>query len=769
MKKLSLDINGCELIYLPSIHYKVAFAEAANRLCNIEEPEAIAVEVGSSTIVECVNWLREFTGKPSIPVMLGLMRPNNRISIKYKDLLYELREACGGQDISEFSPEFLKEYFSYSAQTLLPLSPSDSIIEAIRCGIELDIPIYGIDLEHIANYDRNARQLVMEDPVNKKDDDLFEYIQRNTKYASRLRSYVDEKREFAMAARLMNITNRYKKVLFVCGLAHWNNLERLLSSGKIKPSETYDAAESHLITEIKNELSSFTRCIVSPGIAGPKYLDIFPLYADVYNRHGRLGPFNTISPVQRTFLLNPVSIYTETFENAIRSYFNDNDHLNSKDKQKDISRLIEFRDFLNNLILVKAKKVPDLYTITKAADGVMSEDFKNHIVNAFMDVNWANSLDYDLPVLLPEPIQNDNGLKVKIQYPDGFTSDHFYIDNSYTRKRLEKHHVYWKHQGIKPSKKGKKEKKDHKIDYYGSNEVRTWPPIDYLITAMTLEARNVAGKAIESDVEEFQGSIKEGIDFRATIKSISRGKKKIYVKENALYAGKPENYNLDPVVWIFDTESNSMSWMDYSGMSNQLNNYFTKRIEKSLEAYYCCAIIYGKDVPCSPEMRDSLITRYMINNGMLYFIPPFFDVQQDAIFVENHSRRLPFYDGIHLSDFFEENFNIALHDQNDKDWHSTLIRIGIKYALQEVTVIVPDNYIIDKAVLNEAKTNRIVLNIAPLSYFPADYINKIRINYGVEVLPGSPGKYPKEAEDFLQEKQDTNRNLVPGWLLDYGK
>ncbi len=53
---------------------------------------------------------------------------------------------------------------NYSDRYLAALSSTDSIIEAVRCSIELNIPVYGIDLDEFSASHR--KPLLVEDPTN---------------------------------------------------------------------------------------------------------------------------------------------------------------------------------------------------------------------------------------------------------------------------------------------------------------------------------------------------------------------------------------------------------------------------------------------------------------------------------------------------------------------------------------------------------------------------------------------------------------------------
>ena len=80
------------------------------------------------------------------------------------------------------------------------------------------MPVFGVDLDDVA--DGAYRSVMVQHPAPYED--LAAYVLRNAGAASGERDEeVDARRELAMAARLKTLLERYRKVLFTGGLAHW--------------------------------------------------------------------------------------------------------------------------------------------------------------------------------------------------------------------------------------------------------------------------------------------------------------------------------------------------------------------------------------------------------------------------------------------------------------------------------------------------------------------------------------------------------------------
>lgn len=148
---LTLSYDGHQLLAVPAVHYRAVFAEMVQLLCSSPEtrPDAIAVELDPAAAAGIAAWFRDLSdgSRPRpLPCMLGLIRENRRIHPRYKKKVLELQETYG-RLLHEIPQGVLFRELEYAPTSLLCLSPTDSIIEAIRSAVELQVPLYGIDLD----------------------------------------------------------------------------------------------------------------------------------------------------------------------------------------------------------------------------------------------------------------------------------------------------------------------------------------------------------------------------------------------------------------------------------------------------------------------------------------------------------------------------------------------------------------------------------------------------------------------------------------------
>ncbi len=189
---LEIQHEGSILLAVPAIHYKAVFAEEVHRLClhQVSRPDAIAVELDPESLEALILFLKALGvregSQTQLPCMLGLISTN---SVQAK------------------------------GHSVLALSATDSIIEAVRLSIELGIPVHGIDTPDFPV--PTMPEQLLEDSV-----DAWKcfsgYIERNESAAHLTRDKaIDTKREQVMVAKLKWILSKYSRVLYTGGLAHW--------------------------------------------------------------------------------------------------------------------------------------------------------------------------------------------------------------------------------------------------------------------------------------------------------------------------------------------------------------------------------------------------------------------------------------------------------------------------------------------------------------------------------------------------------------------
>jgi len=766
---LKIHYKSAELYPVPSEHFNHIFASEVNRICANPntQPEAIAVELGLNAAASVRDWLRELdicSEKPKpFPVMLGLLKRNYVIRASLREKVMELqKETC--TDLSEIPPDVLYRELGITGHSLLCLSPVDSIIEAIRCSIELDIPLCGIDMNDIP--DAAYKPVVIENPKYLTGD-IASYIARNAPFAEAQREdEIDDRREIVMASRLKYLLEQFPRVLFVCGMAHWLRIEQFINDPSIKPARLPEGN-----TE---EQKKFRRVVVHPLIA-VEHTDLFPAIVSEYGNN-RLPVHNSLFLSQDRISLNPSEIFLKHLRDAYHQYFlsidNNVMHLS---RNQDLERFHSFEEYLKNICLLNNKTVPDLFKTIRSAHETMSKDFTGSLVKSFMDFPWAT------PEEFPdcELIGNDPG--------DGKETGHVVI---YNKNNLQvKEHLYVR--TFPNGNPADSMKIPYEWDYLeelqkslGSDMAsHTWLPWDRLLTYLSYEAMKTSlRKQKVRKTVEFEGSILDGIDLKETLRAHAKGKDKIYVRDFSKEAVMDVN-PLDgyPIVWIlqpgvhkgadWSTLYEPLSYMEKYIRDNQYAN----RIKKECGTHMVAVILYGTRQRKSTGTSSNREITIEHSYGIVSFQPICWTNKQYARWAElsGYSRN-PF---CNLS-FIEDGISNKIHNFYKKhlgtgirqfDWPTKLILLALPFAKNILTVVVPDGYRIHAVVYEAAKKRRVEICSSSLSAFSQAHLDRLSLCYLVPTIATDPQCiYSEEIEKAIGQLQTDNQHLVPHSILDFG-
>ncbi len=763
---LIINYRGSELYVVPSIHFNHVFAWGVNKICSHLDIhlEAIAVELGPDIVLAVKKWLGELgvgsEHPKELPVMLGIMKQNRMIRASLKEKVLQLQKQTG-KDLSELSPDILYSDIGFSGYSVLFLSPVDSIIEAIRCGIELTIPIYGIDLEEMA--DSIFRPISVRDPVG-ADRHFIDYIAQNAPLAEKQRDEeIDCRREIAMAARLKALLQRYRRVLFVCGMAHWLEIKKLLEDNAIRPSAMPDIA-AH---------KEYKRVVVHPNIA-VKYMDLFPALAAAFEKV-RLPANRPSKPGSKKEYLEPIKVFIESLNKTYKHYFIENkQELSPLNWNQDFDNIKKFEAYLANTCLLDCRRVPDIFMATQAAQDIMSNDFAQTLTEMFMNIPWASPDKFRGCDLLSPPrvSEDESGCTVLIR-DDMQDGDSFFIRSFHNNNNFQmsgKIPYEWK-------------KKDDLQEEKGYDFTRyAWLPWERLITSMSLRAMEHVRVKQKRKTETFEGSILDGIDIKSTIRSYSRNGEALYVrdytKERVSYLDPVEGF---PVVWILGLdESEGPDWMALLEHALHMESYIKdgglfKKIIRERGDNMVATIAYGRR---SFKVCKSLWRHYIEADkyqGLLIFQPLSWTHKQYAHWAElTHYRGNPFYASsfyeqglpVNLANYYKEGHRIIIGEHRRS---TALILMALPFAKDTLTVVTPDDYKIDRVVYEKAKKYGVEVKKTSLNLFSQKEIERLSLCYLVPVITAEPKcLYSKAVEKAIGELQTDNLHLIPQQLQDFG-
>ncbi|MEE8397251.1 MAG: hypothetical protein V3S29_14435 [bacterium] len=192
---------------VPSLHANIRFAGLVRAAFLALKPQAIAVEL-PETLAGSIR-----QGVERLPYLSVLA---------YEDFDREIEKV----------------------RQIVPITPEDSLIEAVRLGMEARLPVHFIDRD-VLNYQSQ--------PVRAPDDLLVDRIGleaywkefRQGRPAAEPGS-PDDQREIAMAERLRALAATHKKVLYVCGMIHMDGVARHLEAATPSPPGGVSQREQRL-------------------------------------------------------------------------------------------------------------------------------------------------------------------------------------------------------------------------------------------------------------------------------------------------------------------------------------------------------------------------------------------------------------------------------------------------------------------------------------------------------------------------------------------
>lgn len=820
--------QGRHLHAVPAVHFRSSFANEVNRLCRDAKtrPDAIAVELGPETAAAAVAWMKELgvgvEHRKELPCMLGLARANLRVRASARERAIALQQAAG-RALHELHPRALMETLGYSALSVLYLSPTDSIIEAIRCGLELEVPVYGVDLEETATAQRSPT--LIEDPAFAAGEDgrLARYVARNAGYAERQRDEeVDSRREMAMAARLKAVLAQHGRVLFTGGLAHWQHLSRLLDDQSVSPAR-------RTTVEMVN-FTHFQRLVVHPLLA-IHHMDVFPAFAASYEQERKDARDRHLASESER--LGVAEIFARLLKSASRKHFAAIEQAEAQSPAGPAGGAVDhlmvdrqawghFDRLMDHLCLLNQTQVPDLGTVIAAAQGIMSPQFCECLAAELMEFDWLcpSSLP-ELPVLAPAAQEIGDQLRGEVLEPDG--------DGGYQRQPDRWMYLHssmgrsgqplrvkvpwdWAPLQIWTGGGGREEGEDEGC---GQGErIKgnfNWPPISQLTSALSFRAMQLAAQQPEQRRSlPFEGSLHNGVDIKTTLRAHARGDDRVFVRETfrRQRPSKLSSEEWDPVIWIFNLDQVPGAGWDFDGepmddLAHMVGNSAAEKAIRDAKKSNGYALVeyvgYGRRVFGFGEglLSEDLLSSYAIPavrncghvdhcmdfQGLLLYNPPHFLTWHNAAwavntgFARNPIVSYPDPEHPRPTSYEQRYFSQPLRDYyrghglnlDISDWPSSMLLMALPFALRSVTVVAPDQFVLPKVVLEEASRRGKDIRLVPHSFFPRTTLRSIAVWYAVpaQVRRDAPPILDPDCIRAFDEDPECYAHLLPPFWRNY--
>jgi len=729
MKLPTITINNCIVTTIPSVHNNMLFADCVHRVFEdpFERPEVIAVELDEfnlNAIKSLFNTLDIYNGKP-FPIMMGIL--NEKWDRKTIPCSEHPPWARNGLDVDFEIPAFLRNL--NTTYELIPLNPSDSIIEAIRCAGEFNVPLFGVDIP--AEEDEQRENLFFVEPYNTKSAE--EYIEScipNAPMEQRTRS--DIVREKHMAYKIYHLSRLCKKILFVCGAFHWRNIKDLLQKDAISCSPEPNAERTITRNTYPVNLSKDISC---------QFSDALPVLTFKYEAFRTAKRYS--SSQHGTGSLNAEKIIfshlMEVFKNC-KEYADSSKNAGSSISSEQFDKLLLFID---NYKHVTQKKIVSFAEILYFAETMIHARFARFIKKQMQNFHWYWPARCKYP-FLDVPKNVGAGLSITVS----LTGEK--ISGTFINSRTKGH-----------SSSGTLNAVSNK-DFGETTHKHSWAPWDNLVTAMTYKAcANQFYITPQLKSVEFTSGLNKGIDFKKTIYSEIRGENKVFVKKTEIkHSRTAVLQNCFPIVWLFNPDlqdvdpqmmHHPLDWLKRYAVNPEL---FDMYLIQKLNSFYCC-----KGFSIQGESFKKRNISYSKLCGLAVYSPPLWSNRQISRWaVDTQFSKNP------LIAYMKE----GMDDYHKNDWASALILEALCYASGRLTIVAPSNYQVKKHVYEYAHRKNVCINHSDIANFPTTFINRIQQIHYVPVLASNPiTLYPQWVSETLNEPQHKFSDLVPKMWLSY--
>jgi hypothetical protein len=746
-------LNGCTIEAIPSVHYRVPFAQEVNAACGdpARTPDAIAVELPESAVAAVCAWLRDLREGPGaatqLPCMLALIGPG--------------AADAAPTDDEDGAPQPARA----ATMEWLPLSPVDSIVEAIRCGLELGVPVAGVDPHLDAEeFAPAGTPLTWPDPLEALDG-LGRFTAVTARFLDGRGCDAHRYRERVMAARLRRLADAHDRVLFVCGLAHWGRIRALLAEG--------DDGGGDLAPDRVGP--ALTRAVVHPSIAIAA-MDAAPAVVAAFER-ARV-PAHVRAPRPRLDLAAVQDILAAQVRDAYAERFHDGPL--DRAGIADFAAVPGFEHMLANGALLRQHRAATARDLLVAAHVATSPAFERAAARVVLRYPFVTAKDprfRGLPRLMPTGRPGAGMPRMALVAADGRRGPAFALpDGAIASTALERESLP---QWLPPAQPG---------DALEPGVLLDWPPIDRMVDVLCVQALALGRRhAAAPRVEAFAGSLEDGLDIRATTRSHARGAETAFVRTTPYRARRQQRAARawEPVVFLHDlvarpgdrlralaepfdellpyardparmrdAQRRGSIVVEQVAFGAMTGGYGRGRVPGGVATYVWRGIVVFS--PChftwTGTARFLEETDYQINPLASYPMPTSTSGQtltpRHAVvrmFAEQH--------GMHL---------------NLDDWTGVLIRLAIPYARSVLTVVAPDGYAVAPAILAEAAGRGIDVHVLPRSVFSPDLLQKVACWHAVQPLGGTDCKrYPEETEREFGERAVAHDALLPAWMRLY--
>jgi hypothetical protein len=516
---------------VPIVHFSLEFAGMVRHLFQRVKPDAVAVELPNS--------LRDVVqkGVRRLPEVSVVLYQNNTGETFY-----------------------------------LPIEPTDPVVEAIRSGLEANVPVHFVDpdLDEYPSYrdyvpdTYAAHRLGIEAYFDIYSREVLPVLKRGP---------ADTRRETGMAYRLQELAAKYNKILFVCGLAHLEGVKTAFFRPQAEPLERIKRTGVGLFHLHPDDL--------------PEIMTEYPFLAAVYEyRRDKLPP----KPELSHFTVGKkIGIFTlmsggkdtcseeEALDASIRwsvhhmkpgpvdrqivSYrlFQEAARHYRQDTGEDVYRWQKqtFFRFSRNFAFMENRLLPDFYQLLVSARGCVDDNFCYAFWRLGSFYPWQKPRASIATIRISGEMLWLGTRKIRIRR---------------RLPRIKRRPVYI------PRKRRMKERRPGEwIEGFADPYICSYPPEDLVIEDYGNFLKTKGAHVLSADdgvSVPFETTILDGIDMRETVRHIHEGR--IYVREFKRIKG-----GVGSVVVIFDEDKTRerypylMTWLGEHDQESDMAFYAT--------------------------------------------------------------------------------------------------------------------------------------------------------------------------------------------------
>ncbi len=442
---------------------------------------------------------------------------------------------------------------------IIPIDPADSLIEAIRLGLEYNCQIEFVDVfmknyfpEFINTPDEEAieslgfqqfysdvsRILQLKRQKNAPAYSINENLESESAKDFNLESdrgpevfnnieEMNSYREFYMASALLKLIEEHpdKKILFVCGMNHWKNIREFLETGNTDTSilGLEPAVEAQLFNISQENTHEFF--VEIPNV----------VYRFTQNRNYNKQFIEDLTISENEEYKTSIDRFTAFDRKEVlkKIIFSARDHYKQEyDEDISIHKMKSLFQYLRNLTLVKGRLFPSLFNVILSAKSIIGDDFA-----------W---ILYEECTFYPDAKDFDD----KYENLD-LRDPYFHGKEYFTIRRLKPNYGEIDTQFKIPLRRrpSKQEMERWKREFKNSNGAVSYPPEDIFEENFFRYVRVRSLQVFQefyTRTHEFTSTLLDGINFKETLRNWAMNQK-IYVDEKIPLKG-----DVDGVVFIFN-------------------------------------------------------------------------------------------------------------------------------------------------------------------------------------------------------------------------